>query len=95
MHDPIRRLAAWLRLLFTPGTGRRRAGVQSAVRYPSAPHFTAAPHVPRLSLPLHRSPYGLHLPLDGSESRLVRPYLAVGFGAGLDLSVIGAEEAVA
>ncbi|MGJ3559932.1 hypothetical protein ACR6C2_19985 [Streptomyces sp. INA 01156] len=26
--------------------------------------------------PPHRSPYCLHLPLDGADSRLVRPYLA-------------------
>ncbi|MBX9397888.1 hypothetical protein K4749_30945 [Streptomyces sp. TRM72054] len=75
MHDLIRRLTEWLRVLFAPGTGRRRAGVQSAAPRPVAPRFTADPHPACPSLPLHRSPYGFHLPLDGAECRLVRPYL--------------------
>ncbi|CAM5738741.1 hypothetical protein SALBM311S_02760 [Streptomyces alboniger] len=76
MHDLIRRTLEWLRLLFAPGTGKRRRPHSRTypclhlivVRRPSA--------VPPPHLPLHRSPYGLHAPLDGTDSALVRPYLA-------------------
>ncbi|MFI2510026.1 hypothetical protein [Streptomyces sp. NPDC018972] len=65
MHDHIRRIAHWLGLLLGPGTGTRRRG-----------HRSPAPDVgDSVHLPLHRSPYCLHPPLDGAESRLVRPYL--------------------
>ncbi|MFF4111994.1 hypothetical protein [Streptomyces sp. NPDC001714] len=76
MHDLIPRALQWLRLLFAPGTGKRR-------RRPHRPPF---PHLhlalvrcplttepPRL--PGHRSPYGLGTFLDGADSALVRPYL--------------------
>ncbi len=69
MHDLIRRLVHWLGLLFGPGTGTRRAGDPRPARL--APGSTAD----SLCLPLHRSPYCLHLPLDGADSHLVRPYL--------------------
>lgn len=71
MHDFIRRLAHWLGLLFGPGTGARRAGD------PRPAHLTAspAPTTDSVCLTLHRSPYCLHLPLDGADSRLVRPCL--------------------
>ncbi|MFI8088528.1 hypothetical protein ACIF9R_09430 [Streptomyces sp. NPDC086080] len=71
MPDLIRRLAHWLGLLFSPGTGTHRAGDLRLA------HLTAAPTPTTDSpcLPLHRSPYCLHLPLDGADSRLVRPYL--------------------
>ncbi len=76
MHDLIRRTLEWLRLLFAPGTGKRRRPHRhpyprlhlTVVRRPSAP---LPPHLPR-----HRSPYGLPGPLDGTDSALVRPYLA-------------------
>ena len=75
MHDLIRRTLEWLRLLFAPGTGKRRRPHQhphfcvhlTVVRRPSSPE--------RPSLPRHRSPYGLDTPLDGADSALVRPYL--------------------
>nr|WP_282703188.1 hypothetical protein [Streptomyces sp. CC219B] len=76
MHDLICRLAQGLRLLFAPGTGRRRSGAHPAaaqrrvLAHPIAASRPAAP-----CLLLHRSPHGLDLPLDGAESRLVRPYL--------------------
>ncbi|MFI1419517.1 hypothetical protein ACH4VX_16230 [Streptomyces sp. NPDC020731] len=72
MHDLIRRLAHWLDLLFGPGTGTHRAGDL----HPA--HLTAdpTPTTDSLCLLLHRSPCCLHLPLDGGDSRLVRPYLA-------------------
>jgi len=78
MHDPIRRTLEWLRLLFCPGTGKRRRSRHrtylcvhfTAVRHPSP----SAPLPPRL--PHHRSPYGLVSPLDGADNALVRPYLA-------------------
>lgn len=72
MPDLIRRLVLRLRLFLTPGTGRHR-------RPRHRPHLTAVPLVPPPApparLPLHRSPYGLPTPLDGTASRLVRPYL--------------------
>lgn len=77
MHDLIRRTLTWLRLFLSPGTGKRRLPRHrpylclhlTAVRHPSAP--LSSPHLPR-----HRSPYGLLTPLDGTDSALVRPYLA-------------------
>jgi hypothetical protein len=91
MHDPIRRTLQWLRLLFCPGTGRRRRTRHrahlcvhfTAVRHPSAP--------PPPSLPRPRSPYGLVTPLDGADSALVRPYL----GIDLDRQWAGAREVAA
>ncbi|RPE41655.1 hypothetical protein EDD90_4745 [Streptomyces sp. Ag109_O5-1] len=76
MHDLIPRALQWLRLLFAPGTGKRRRRPHR----PPFPHLhltlvrcplTAEP--PRL--PSHRSPYGLATLLDGAESALARPYL--------------------
>ncbi|MDX2657881.1 hypothetical protein PV736_02165 [Streptomyces scabiei] len=106
MHDLIRCIVAWLRQVFAPGTGRRRAGVrpahQSPVRQLDAPRPAAA------RLPAHRSPYGLEAPLPGESAATVRPYvveaerarqrrrrvalvLASDFGVDLDRHVIGAE----
>ncbi|MFC8145455.1 hypothetical protein ACFUKV_27475 [Streptomyces paradoxus] len=71
MHDLIPRALQWLRLFFAPGTGkRRRCRGRRHLTLVSCP---AAPRAPQL--PRHRSPYGLHGPLDGSASALVRPYL--------------------
>jgi hypothetical protein len=77
MHDLIRRTVEWVRLLFAPGTGKRRR----THRHPHlCLHFTAVRHdstpLPP-HLPLHRSPYGLVTPLDGTDSVLVRPYPTV------------------
>jgi hypothetical protein len=71
MHDLIRRLAHWLGLLFGPGTGTHRAGD------PRPAHLTpnTTPATDSVCLPLPRSPYCLHLPVDRTASRLVRPYL--------------------
>ncbi|MFG2939799.1 hypothetical protein [Streptomyces sp. NPDC048282] len=66
MHDLIPRALHWLRLLFSPGTGKRR-------RRPPFPHVHLTIEPPQL--PGHRSPYGLVTLLDGAESVLVRPYL--------------------
>ncbi|WP_411575957.1 hypothetical protein [Streptomyces mutabilis] len=71
MYDLIHRIAHWLGLLLGPGTGTHRAG---APRH-RAPHLTQRPPAPA-RLPLHHSPYCRHLPLDGTTTRLVRPYLA-------------------
>ncbi|MER6268883.1 hypothetical protein [Streptomyces sp900105755] len=76
MHDLIPRTLQWLRLLFAPGTGKRRR----------RPHRQPFPHLhltlvrcPLTAepphLPHHRSPYGLVTFLDGADSALVRPYL--------------------
>ncbi|MFE7425238.1 hypothetical protein [Streptomyces sp. NPDC057545] len=71
MHDLIRRLTHWLGLLFGPGTGSHRAGDP----HPAHPTAAPTPTADSLYLPLYRSPYCLHLPLDGTDSQLVRPYL--------------------
>jgi hypothetical protein len=75
MHDLIRRTLEWLRLLFGPGTGKRR-------RTHRHPHFCVHLTVVRRpssalpsNLPRHRSPYGLATLIDGNGSPLVRPYL--------------------
>ncbi|MFF6949399.1 hypothetical protein ACFZAD_12160 [Streptomyces iakyrus] len=86
MHDLIPRALSWLRLFFVPGTGKRRRGRPRLVSCP------ALPGPPRL--PRHRSPYGLHVPLDGAASALVRPYLAADPGIDLDRHLI-AERKVA
>lgn len=78
MHDLIARALQWLRLLFAPGTGKRRRCRPRRHLFPHV-HLTlvSCPSVPQPpQLPLHRSPYGLHGPLDGAASLLVRPYLA-------------------
>ncbi|MFG2790044.1 hypothetical protein [Streptomyces sp. NPDC048419] len=73
MTDPRRggnlpRALWWLRLLLGPGTGQRRK---------SRSHRNPSPQLHIVeSLPRPRSPYGLHAPLDGTDSGLVRPYLA-------------------
>ncbi|MDX3671768.1 hypothetical protein [Streptomyces europaeiscabiei] len=72
MLDPIRRIALRLRLLFTPGTGRRRAGVPLHV----APTPASWAETPPTPLPTHRSPYGLDEVFDGARTVAVRPYLA-------------------
>ncbi|WP_328838303.1 hypothetical protein [Streptomyces europaeiscabiei] len=80
MTDLIPRALQWLRLLFSPGPGKRRLPRHrpylclhvTAVRHLSAP----APTLASSGLPRHRSPYGLHGPIDGAASPLVRPYLA-------------------
>ncbi|MFB6555089.1 hypothetical protein [Streptomyces sp. NPDC056405] len=69
MPNLIRRLSRRLGLLFGPGTGTHRAGAPRH-RAPRPLH-SPAPE----PLPLHHSPYCRHLPLDGTASRLVRPYL--------------------
>ncbi|WP_217164324.1 hypothetical protein [Streptomyces sp. AC512_CC834] len=69
MYDLIHRIAQWVALLLGPGTGIHRAGA----RRPHRPD----PRAPRpAGIPLPRSPYCVHQPLDGAASRLVRPYLA-------------------
>lgn len=62
MTDLIRRLLAWMGLLHIPRE-----------TYPARP---ARPIPPSPPLPAHRSPYGLHAPLDGTTTVAVRPYLA-------------------
>ncbi|MFI6937604.1 hypothetical protein [Streptomyces sp. NPDC050287] len=110
MHDLIRRTLEWVRLLFAPGTGKRRRPHRYS--YPRL-HLTVVRN-PSAPLPRHRSPYGLPTPLDGTESALVRPYLAAleqeaalqqhcrlapvlaaDFGIDLDQRLIGAQKAAA
>ncbi|WP_405880795.1 hypothetical protein OG762_20725 [Streptomyces sp. NBC_01136] len=66
MTDLIRRLTAWVGLLLIPpGTHRTR---------PACPARAVSPR-PRVTLPVHRSPYGLDTPLDGTATVAVRPYV--------------------
>lgn len=77
MRHLIRSAAHWVSLVLAPGTGRHRAGVRPDRQpRPTLPPVLAAP------LPAHRSAYGLDLPLDGTESHFVRPYLRHLVGAG-------------
>ena len=70
MRHLIHRAARRLSLMLAPGTGKHRAGTQPHWQpYPSLPATVQDP-------PAHRASYDLHAPLDGTESRLVRPYLA-------------------
>lgn len=71
VHDFIGRIATRLRLLFTPGTGRRRAGGRIRL-VATPPRWTEVPPTP---LPVHRSPYGLDEVFDGAQTVAVRPYL--------------------
>ncbi|OII60626.1 hypothetical protein BJP40_09355 [Streptomyces sp. CC53] len=77
MKDSIRRIAAWLRLVFGSGCGRRRADARPSAGAPAGRHlrwqvvhfgpgwgWTAWP----------RPPYGLREMLDGDAVALVRPY---------------------
>ncbi|MER7055176.1 MULTISPECIES: hypothetical protein [unclassified Streptomyces] len=68
MVNLIHRITHWLGLLLGPGTGTHRAG-----SVPRPRPLAGAAHA---RLPRHHSPYCRHLPLDGTASRLVRPYLA-------------------
>ncbi|MDX3831194.1 hypothetical protein [Streptomyces europaeiscabiei] len=72
MHDLIHRIASLMRLLLTPGTGTRRAGVRLRV----APTPASWAETPPTPLPTHRSPYGLDEVFDGARTVAVRPYLA-------------------
>ncbi|MCX5423327.1 hypothetical protein [Streptomyces sp. NBC_00078] len=57
--------------LLAPGTGTRRATARPAAPAPAV----KAPCPQAVTLPAHRSPYGLPVPLDGRATALVRPYV--------------------
>lgn len=76
MHDSIRRITAWMRLMFTPGTGRRRASARLTVVAAPAEWVDIPPAPIPTPLPAHRSPYGLDEHFDGAATVAVRPYLA-------------------
>ena len=65
MTDLIRRLMAWVSLLFIP----RGAHLVRPAR--PVPH----PCPRAVKLPAHRSPYSLDTPLDGTATIAVRPYV--------------------
>jgi hypothetical protein len=71
MTDPIRRLLARVSLFVKPRGRHRRVGLPPRRTYDLPPQPVATP------LPAHRSPYGLHPPLDGAATAAVRPYLLV------------------
>lgn len=68
--DLIDRLIAWVSTLLTP-RGTHRYSRPTILLTPTTPP------PPRATLPTHRSPYGLdaNVPLDGTATRSVRPYL--------------------
>ncbi|MFF6876704.1 hypothetical protein ACFY9S_15470 [Streptomyces sp. NPDC012474] len=97
MHDLIPRALHRLRLFFAPGAGKRRGGRPRRHLSPHV-HLTlvscpSAPQPPQL--PRHRSPYGLHSPLDGNTSPVVRRYVAADLGIDLDRHLIGAGKVAA
>ncbi|MFM9594962.1 hypothetical protein ACKI1J_40390 [Streptomyces scabiei] len=64
----------WALGVLAPGTGRRRMNAPC----PTSPHGGTPLHRPRTlpqALPAPRSPYGLHGPLDGGATVMVRPYV--------------------
>lgn len=73
MHDHIRCIAARLLGVLMPGSGRRRAGARPVPERPVRHPEVSRPRPARL--PVHRSPYGLHVPVDGAGTPLVRPYV--------------------
>ncbi|WP_200307360.1 hypothetical protein [Streptomyces adelaidensis] len=76
MLDLIRRIPLCLRLLFTPGTGRRRADARLTLVPALSPAPASAEWAEPSPLPAHRSPYGLAEHFDGATAVAVRPYLA-------------------
>ncbi|QYX79845.1 hypothetical protein [Streptomyces akebiae] len=65
----------WALGVLAPGTGRRRAVLPGGTAgSPPPPRTDASPPAPR-RLPAQRSPYGLHGPLDGGATVMVRPYV--------------------
>ncbi|MFG2127896.1 hypothetical protein ACGFNV_08855 [Streptomyces sp. NPDC048751] len=70
----IHALLRWVLDVCAPGTGRRRAGTRTAA-VPTLAHETDAPGPAAVRLPVHRSPYGLPVPLDGRATAPVRPYV--------------------
>jgi hypothetical protein len=66
-------LLGWILDVCAPGTGRRRAGASPAVPVPAG--ASEAPSPVAVPLPVHRSPYGLPVLLDGRAAASVRPYV--------------------
>ncbi|WP_282701067.1 hypothetical protein [Streptomyces sp. CC219B] len=68
----IHTILGWVVGVFAPGTSRRRAGARpvSETREEGSETPDVLPQ-----LPAHRSPYGLHAPLDGYAVVMVRPYV--------------------
>ena len=69
----IHAFLCWVLGVLVPGNGRRRA-----VPRPVASDPVSVSEPPRLAsrtLPAHRSPYGLPVPLDGHAAASVRPYV--------------------
>ncbi|MFF3329079.1 hypothetical protein ACFYWX_05875 [Streptomyces sp. NPDC002888] len=69
----IHALLRWILDVCAPGTGRRRADARPAG--PSPAGDPAAPGPFAVRLPVHRSPYGLPVLLDGRATAPVRPYV--------------------
>ncbi|MFM9582753.1 hypothetical protein ACKI11_23835 [Streptomyces caniscabiei] len=74
MRNFIAVLLSWLRGVFAPGTGKRRATTEPAA-VPAFEQRSEALCDTALQLPAHRSPYGLHPLLDGGTTAMVRPYV--------------------
>ncbi|MFE2039991.1 hypothetical protein ACFXAZ_03500 [Streptomyces sp. NPDC059477] len=77
----IHTFVGWVLGILMPGTGKRRADVRPAPEPSSWCHRASCPAV-AVRLPAHRSPYGLaDPPFDGTDTALVRPYVASRAGA--------------
>ncbi|AKZ56403.1 hypothetical protein SAM23877_3356 [Streptomyces ambofaciens ATCC 23877] len=70
MPDPIGRLITRVSLLLRPRGAHRGAVPHPAPRIAPRPPATAT-----ITLPTHRSPYGLPTLLDGADTVAVRPYV--------------------
>ncbi|MEV6395174.1 hypothetical protein AB0M39_10420 [Streptomyces sp. NPDC051907] len=108
MCNLIQALVLWARAVFAPRTsGRHRLRAGDRMADCVQPRPPRLPDVPWL-LPAARSPYGLHLPLNGQETAMVRPYvladeqrqrrlalvLAADFGVDVDAHLLGAHGVV-
>ncbi|MFM9446738.1 hypothetical protein [Streptomyces acidiscabies] len=69
----IHAFVRWVLGVLTPGSGKRRAGSRPVPERPVRHSEVSRPGSVRL--PAHRSPYGLHGPVDGAGTPLVRPYV--------------------
>ncbi|MCH0539887.1 hypothetical protein I3F58_10000 [Streptomyces sp. MUM 203J] len=83
MTDPICRTAVRFRPVFTPGSGRRRAGARPTTAAPAAQPQTSHPPYGQVAqfgpgwgwTARPRPPYGLREMFDGDTVALVRPHL--------------------
>ncbi|WP_215455657.1 hypothetical protein [Streptomyces sp. ATCC 21386] len=71
----IHAVLRWALGVLVPGTGRRRRAAASRVAALPLVIPRRRTRVLPQALPATRSPYGLHGPLDGAATAMVRPYV--------------------